>query len=426
MKRIGRPPDSLSGSANTLDQSAVCAPDLLDSSLAILQRTTMPSAPRPDDNTTWAEEDDDFFNDLSRQPGSRRTSEQDNGGTNDTEAQSSKAKRIACVLCRKRKLRCDGTKPSCGTCQRLTHDCSYDEVRKKSGPKRGYVKALEARLAQVETLLKTRDVSAEDDQDVQFVGANATAERTTADLNLGSDNVLKNVHFQDKDSGANPACGIAAHAPPMIDGKPAEMVSLGLEEPMPTQDVIDDLNRIYFEKIHPSMPLMHRPRFLAAMKNPEAFRPPVCLRYAMWCLAAAATDKYEQLQQHFYQRARKYVERDEMRGHGESIITIGHVQAWFLISSFEFKMTFFPRAWMSTGRASRLALMMGTHRVDGGGLDVKQCLPPPRDWIDAEERRRTFWMCFFEDRAASIGTGWPMSMDERDVRRTFVTIMTFG
>ena len=36
----------------------------------------------------------------------------------------------------------------CGliACKRLSHDCAYDEVRKKSGPKRGYVKLLEARL----------------------------------------------------------------------------------------------------------------------------------------------------------------------------------------------------------------------------------------------------------------------------------------
>lgn len=55
-------------------------------------------------------------------------------------------KRIACVVCRRRKLKCDGKKPSCGTCSRLGHSCAYDEVRKKSGPKRGYVKQLEARL----------------------------------------------------------------------------------------------------------------------------------------------------------------------------------------------------------------------------------------------------------------------------------------
>ncbi|KAK5063225.1 hypothetical protein LTR16_010266, partial [Cryomyces antarcticus] len=67
-----------------------------------------------------------------------------------------------------------------------------------------------------------------------------------------------------------------------------------------------------------------------------------------------------------------------------------------------------------TGRAVRLAQMMGLHRLDGVGLDVKQCLPPPRDWTEREERRRTFWMCFCEDRYASIGTGWPMSIEEKD------------
>ena len=58
---------------------------------------------------------------------------------------------------------------------------------------------------------------------------------------------------------------------------------------------------------------------------------------------------------------------------------------------------------------------MGLHRQDGVGLDVKQCLPPPRDWTEREERRRTFWMAFCEDRYASIGTGWPMTYDESDV-----------
>lgn len=86
--------------------------------------------------------DEGFFNDLSQQP-------QDSNNANEQDTQQenpSKAKRIACVLCRKRKLRCDGARPTCSTCKRLSHDCAYDEVRKKSGPKRGYVKLLEQRL----------------------------------------------------------------------------------------------------------------------------------------------------------------------------------------------------------------------------------------------------------------------------------------
>lgn len=58
-----------------------------------------------------------------------------------------KPKRLACMICRKRKLKCDGVRPSCSTCSRLGHMCAYDEQRRKSGPKRGYVKALEERLS---------------------------------------------------------------------------------------------------------------------------------------------------------------------------------------------------------------------------------------------------------------------------------------
>ena len=59
----------------------------------------------------------------------------------------SKTRRLACMICRKRKLKCDGVRPSCSTCSRLGHSCAYDEQRRKSGPKRGYVKALEERLS---------------------------------------------------------------------------------------------------------------------------------------------------------------------------------------------------------------------------------------------------------------------------------------
>lgn len=111
----------------------------------------------------------DYFNDLLQQPpsgfpSSRSHHSSDQPGTgqiagsgptqNEEEnGQVPRPKRIACVICRKRKLRCDGKRPSCGTCSRLGHDCAYDEVRRKSGPKRGYVKQLEARLGALTVLL---------------------------------------------------------------------------------------------------------------------------------------------------------------------------------------------------------------------------------------------------------------------------------
>jgi hypothetical protein len=101
---------------------------------------------------------DGYFNDLSRPIGSNahnkraRSPSNDGNGGGDVASGGDitvpKPKRIACIICRKRKLKCDGTKPSCSTCTRLGHNCAYDEVRRKSGPKRGYVKALEERLSE--------------------------------------------------------------------------------------------------------------------------------------------------------------------------------------------------------------------------------------------------------------------------------------
>lgn len=44
-----------------------------------------------------------------------------------------------------------------------------------------------------------------------------------------------------------------------------EMLGLGLEEPLPPQETIVELHQLYFEKVHPSMPMIHQYRYFAAM-----------------------------------------------------------------------------------------------------------------------------------------------------------------
>ncbi|KAK0733375.1 fungal-specific transcription factor domain-containing protein [Lasiosphaeria miniovina] len=347
-----------------------------------------------------------------------------------------KPKRLACMICRKRKLKCDGIKPSCSTCSRLGHICAYDEVRRKSGPKRGYVKALEERLKQVETMLKTQDPSATSPDANKAMPVSADAGRkqppnqrataaaaagmnvTDPSIGIASSRDMDRWNFPGDSPGGAIDTGFDFGGMGLANPTNNftwEMIGLGLEEPLPPQATIDEMHQIYFEKIHPSLPMIHRYRYLAAMNLAPNQRPPVCLRYAMWTLACSVTEKFQDLKDLFYQRARKYVESDYIRGYGEHMISVAHAQTHVLLASYEFKWMYFPRAWMSTGSAVRLCQMAGLHRLDGNGLDVKQCLPPPRDWTEREERRRTFWMAFCQDRYASIGTGWPMTIDEKDI-----------
>ncbi|TGO24247.1 hypothetical protein BPAE_0108g00400 [Botrytis paeoniae] len=373
---------------------------------------------------------EDFFNDPQQTTNIRPNSSlRDTGNMvggidgNGGDSTIPKPKRIACIICRKRKLKCDGSKPSCSTCTRLGHDCAYDPVRRKSGPKRGYVKALEERLKQVENMLKSQEPTTTTTSP-SASNASGAGMRTapTPDLNVPSPNIGVDGERWRYNNDAQPTLNDMGFSATIgmgmgLDDFPStwEMIGLGIEEPLPLQEVIDELHEIYFDNIHPSLPMIHKYRYLAAMNLAPNQRPPVSLRYAMWTLAASSSEKYMNLKDHFYQRARKYMEMDTLKGFGESIISVSHAQVHILLASYEFRMMHFPRAWMSTGAAIRLCQMMGLHRLDKPGLEVKQCLPPPRDWTEREERRRTFWMAFCEDRYASVGTGWPMTIDEKDI-----------
>ncbi|KAJ9663771.1 hypothetical protein H2201_005492 [Coniosporium apollinis] len=302
---------------------------------------------------------------------------------------------------------------------------SYDYQNADSGPPNGRTRN------QVETLLKTQDSTAEPANNGRDA-VNQTFPMGPLPQHIrGSGAEASNTNIMNDDDVAQMFDASNLTPPdsfPMMQNNSLgdaatsneeqfswEMIGLGLDEPLPNQDVINELHQIFFDKIHPSVSMIHKPRYLAAMNLAPHMRPPVCLRYIMWCMAASVTEKYDALQEHFYMRARKYAQMDEMKGHGEATLTLAHTQAWVLIASYEFKLMYFPRAWLSVGRAVRLSQMMQLHRMDGVGLDVKQCLQPPRDWTEREERRRTFWMCFCIDRYASIGTGWPMTIDERDI-----------
>lgn len=251
---------------------------------------------------------DGYFNDLSAPTGNNARNKRARNPANNTNREADatspgetnvpKTKRIACIICRKRKLKCDGTKPSCSTCARLGHSCAYDEVRRKSGPKRGYVKALEERLKQVETLLKTQEPP------LPTPEASSTSYVRSSNANNGGLGVVPENDFgiSSAGMGTNPdSWGFNGESPqPGLDPMAFtadmgmgmnlddntftwEMIGLGLEEPLPPQDTIDELyvfdflyisqdenslydsHQIYFDKIHPSLPMIHKYRYLAAM-----------------------------------------------------------------------------------------------------------------------------------------------------------------
>ncbi|KAH7398074.1 fungal-specific transcription factor domain-containing protein, partial [Cadophora sp. MPI-SDFR-AT-0126] len=345
--------------------------------------------------------------------------------------------RNACAVCRKRKLKCDGAVPECGRCKRLGHECAYVESRRKSGPKRGYVKGLESRLAQVEGLLKEKEAEVE-----AIAGASSSTTGVNSPPNLGStasglprsgaytqpqgseDAYLRNniflpdltasLNFVDPSQNdmfiSDPNFGAGNEA----SGSQWALAELGVQEPLPPQETMDELTQLYFSKIHPSNDVIHQARFLATLSLSSFARPSIALRYAMWTLAAGISPTHKHLAPLFYLRTRKYAEADEA-GSRTQYVNIRHAQAWVLIGTYEYKMLMYPKSWLSIGKAVRLCQMLGLHRLDGRGLGHIQALEKPGDVAEKEERRRTFWMAFAMDRYAAASTGWPVIVDERDI-----------
>ena len=181
-----------------------------------------------------------------------------------------------------------------------------------------------------------------------------------------------------------------------------------------------DRNRfqIYFERINPYVRAIHKERFLAGISLPShsSLHPPICLFYAMWALASSVSEKYAIFQDYFYQLARKHVQVDELEGRGETMLTISHTQMWCLTAIYEQMTNMVFKGYLSSRKAAALCIVLGLHKLDGVGLTSSHVQAPSNDWIELEQRRRTFWMVFIQDKFLSTASGFPVAIDERDVR----------
>ncbi|KAL2164079.1 hypothetical protein VTH06DRAFT_3293 [Thermothelomyces fergusii] len=323
---------------------------------------------------------------------------------------------LACVTCRSRKLKCDRQKPVCARCAKAGGECVYPESRRKPATKRRSVKELEERLAQVEGLLKT-------------VHRPAAARTDGASTEDSSPSTLGGEPSRPERSQGPPA----EWAMPWNDPSPnntattsgaddvrsGELLGLGRFESLPPFEMIEDLHAVFFGSQPHFMPLIHPGNYLRAFHSPPHMRPPMCLQYAIWSAASNGHPRYGLFHDALYRRARQYLEADELKGQGEHFITIGHAQAWAIIASDEARSLLFTRACMSSGRAVRLAGMMGLHRLDSphteDELPMAPMIPPPRSWAELEERRRLFWGTYCMDCYGSISAGWPTLIDVEKV-----------
>jgi hypothetical protein len=138
----------------------------------------------------------------------------------------------------------------------------------------------------------------------------------------------------------------------------------------------------------------------------------------MWTLAAALSSQFQFLRGELYRETRQSLDALEMENQD---MCIERVQAWLLLSLYEFLSDFYQRGLVSVGRAFRLVQLMRLHEIDTVPITGGQ-----GDLIDIESTRRTFWMAYTIDRFTSVQDSLSLAISEKQVSLAFQNVVTMN
>ncbi|KAF5642151.1 acetate regulatory DNA binding protein [Fusarium sp. NRRL 52700] len=342
---------------------------------------------------------------------------------------------MACEECRRRKSKCDGEQP-CGLCLEFRAECHFEGTRSKRGPKKGQLDALKARIAFLELQLSSKlqadhvnitntDITVGppintadwtmpiDVSEAGWSETRETASETVDQAGWQDDRILSQLQRTFIEPGES-------HIAALQDEKPATEI----------QDTVElsllmklDLDQLYFDRVHPMIPMIHRGHYFIWSKLDDVPLPQKCLRWAMRALAASMSSQFRSFSEKFYNKARRLAEDVDAGDTWLNFNTsIEQAQIWLLLAHYELLDPSKYSQSATTGRAFQLVHLLRLHCTDwkDPALDYPSC--PPRTSQSAslpfgflEERRRTFWVAFCLDRFLSVYQDLPMAIADETI-----------
>ncbi|KAK4130230.1 hypothetical protein BT67DRAFT_411328 [Trichocladium antarcticum] len=292
------------------------------------------------------------------------------------------------------------------------------------GPKKGDLKALRSRIAALERHLSTD----RRDQILTILAGDSQMPAAAAESNLpvagsaGGPGSAGSASEEDSPLYGSPRQqqqvwdGIHVQVPPMTP-TPIPLSFATFKFPPtppspPKRTFVDDLMRadldqLYFDRVHPNMPIFNHSRYFARSRQNSCVDGPhyiLCLQYAMWALAMALSSQFDSSRELLYNETRQMLEGLDLTEDDMHSLRIEQVQAWLLVAYYEFARSNYRRASISAGRAFRLVQLARLHEVDSAEEDG--------DPVLTEERRRTFWVAYCLDRLISVRNSCPLTLIE--------------
>ncbi|RKP08304.1 fungal-specific transcription factor domain-containing protein, partial [Thamnocephalis sphaerospora] len=321
----------------------------------------------------------------------------------------------ACDDCRRRKVRCDGNRPSCTSCLRHGVACHYQETVKKRGPKPGYIEKLERRLNMMEKMLMPLS-SSSDDRSPPPINQNPPSRqrsRSSTMDNVNSPTISNNLDWllqMGNWVGTTPIIGAPTNMPlgQLTDMTPTT-------EPLPmaeNPELRDHLVDNFFTYTQSFGGIVHRNTFLRQIRDGTA---PPPLLYSIMALGVRFSPLPEVRNDPTLRGGMVYIYRAKtMLKNMVTIPDVNSVITLHLVGMYLQACGDLAKSWIASGASLRMAQAINLHVLDDESYSAPRGMSKHDSWVDKETKRRIWWSLFCVDRLAGLASGRPMSIDEQD------------
>ncbi|KAG9232530.1 fungal-specific transcription factor [Amylocarpus encephaloides] len=328
---------------------------------------------------------------------------------------------LACIACRRKKIRCSGEKPACKHCLRSRIPCVYKVTTRKAAPRTDYMAMLDKRLKRMEERIIKIVPKEEQDRSAASVIRATVKPAIPGTVPVRPPSTKKRAADEAFGPELENWSKTAATAP--MDSKPTSLMIQEAEESkllsegaeaLPSKEIQEHLSEIFFENLYgQAYHVLHKPSFMRKLRNGTV--PPV-LTLAV-CAVSARFSTHPKLNstpnflrgEEWASAARDIV----MRRYEWPNITI--LTCLLILGLHEFGTCQGGRSWSLGGMAIRMAYALQLHR-DLDYDPLKRNGTAELSFIDREIRRRTMWACFLMDRFNSSGTDRPTFIKEDTIK----------
>ena len=166
---------------------------------------------------------------------------------------------LACIACRRKKIRCSGEKPACKHCLRSRIPCVYRVTTRKAAPRTDYMAMLDKRLKRMEDRV-IKIIPKEESEAVP----RAIIKPTTAQTNSGKKRSVEEAFGPQLDEWADskPTC-----QPPKSQDNHESKVNTEGAEHLPPAELQDHLSEVFFDNLYgQSYHLLHKPSYMRRLR----------------------------------------------------------------------------------------------------------------------------------------------------------------